>query len=296
MEPLLKLSPSLQATVWGSNRWGNGPIGESWVVSCHPKGPSLVDGVSLRDLIEERHLPFLVKFIDTLDNLSVQVHPNDDFAKKYENSLGKTECWIILAAQEGSGIYLGLKENVTEKEFKEALEVGADMSSFLNFHPVSKGDFYFVPAGTPHAIGKNVFLVEVQQSSGITYRVWDWNRVGLDGKPRELHIEKALKVIDFKKNSSYKKEKIFDHSGESLLVEHDCFSLKLINLKKNQETEVNLRYNRVGGLICLEGHVDVTREKNEKSLKEMESLLVPLDFTGSVRIKSKEDSVLIWVC
>ncbi len=270
MEPLLKLTPSLQATVWGGNRWGNGPIGESWVISYHPKGPSLVDGVSLRDLIKEHHLPFLVKFIDTHDNLSVQVHPDDDFAKKYENSLGK--------------------------EVKEALEVGSDMSSYLNFFPVSKGDFYFVPAGTPHAIGKNVFLVEVQQSSGITYRVWDWNRVGLDGKPRELHIEKALKVIDFKKNTFYKKEKIFDHSGESLLVEHDCFSLKLIKLKKNQETEVNLRYNRVGGLICLEGHADVTREKSKKSLKEMESLLVPLDFTGSVRIKSKEDSVLIWVC
>jgi mannose-6-phosphate isomerase len=296
MEPLLKLTPFLQTTVWGSNRWGNGPIGESWVVSNHPKGSCLVDGVSLRELIQEGDLPFLVKFIDTLDNLSVQVHPGDEFAKKIENSLGKTECWIILSAKPGAGIYLGLKENIGEKEFKMALEAGVNMSSYLNFYSVSKGDFYFVPAGTPHAIGKDVFLAEVQQSSGITYRVWDWNRVGLDGKPRELHIEKALKVIDFKKNSSYKKEKIFDHSGESLIVEHDCFSLKLINLKKNQETEVNLRYNRVGGLICLEGHVDVTRDKKGKSLKEMESLLAPLGFTGSVKIKSKEDSILIWVC
>lgn len=296
MKPILKLTPFLQSTVWGGNKWGNGPIGESWVISNHPKGSCSADGISLRDLVKEEELPYLVKFIDTQDNLSVQVHPDDEFAKKFENSMGKTECWIILSAKPGAGIYLGLKKGVTEKEFREALENSADMSSFLNFYPVNKGDFYFVPAGTAHAIGKDVFLVEVQQSSGITYRVWDWNRVGLDGKPRELHIEKALKVIDFKRNLSYKKEKIFDHSGESLLVEHDCFSLKLINLKKNQELDVNLSYNRLGGLVCLEGQVEVFREKQGVTLKEMESLIVTLGPFGTTTIKSREDSTLIWVC
>jgi mannose-6-phosphate isomerase len=293
MEQLIKLTPYLQSTVWGTNRWGNGPIGESWVISNHPKGSSLVNGMRLADLIKD--LPYLVKFIDTLDNLSVQVHPDDEFAKKHENSLGKTECWIVLSAKPGSGIYLGLKENVSEMEFREALENGEDMSSFLNFFPVSRGDFYFVPAGTVHAIGKDIFLAEVQQSSGITYRVWDWNRVGLDGNPRELHIEKALKVINFKKNLSYKKEKVFDHSGETLLVEHDYFRVNLINLKKNQETTVNLGYNRIGGLVCLEGAVDVVRDTQERSLKQMESLLAPLGQFGPVKIRSKEDSLLIWV-
>jgi mannose-6-phosphate isomerase len=293
MEQLIKLTPYLQSTVWGTNRWGNGPIGESWVISNHPKGSSLVNGLRLSDLIKD--LPYLVKFIDTLDNLSVQVHPGDEFAKEHENSLGKTECWIVLSAKPGSGIYLGLKENVSEIEFRKALEKGEDMSSFLNFFPVSRGDFYFVPAGTVHAIGKDIFLVEVQQSSGITYRVWDWNRVGLDGKPRELHIEKALKVINFKKNLSYKKEKVFDQSGETLLAEHDYFRVNLINLKKNQETTVNLGYNRIGGLVCLEGAVDVIRDTQERSLKQMESLLAPLGQFGPVKIRSKEDSLLIWV-
>ncbi len=293
MEPLLKLTPYFQAAIWGGNRWGNGPIGESWVISNHPKGSSSVDGVSLSDIIKD--LPYLIKFIDTLDNLSIQVHPDDEFAKKNENSLGKTECWIILDAKPGSGIYLGLKKDITEENFREAIENKKDMSHFLNFYPVKRGDFYFVPAGTPHAIGANVFLAEVQQSSGITYRVWDWNRVGLDGKPRELHIEKALKVINFKNDLSYKKEKIFDQTGESLLVKHDCFVLNLINLKKNQETKVNLGYNRLGGLVCLEGSVSILRDNQERSLEKMESLLAPFGQFGPLKIRSKEDSLLIWV-
>lgn len=201
----MKLEPYFVEKVWGGNRIAKlknisdtRKLGESWEVST-------LTGMSVKlngeDLSLTEDLPYLVKFIDTTDNLSVQIHPNDEYAQKYENSLGKTECWYILGAEEGAGVYLGLKDGVTKKELEIEVKKGKDVDKLLNFYPAKKGDFFFVPAGTIHAIGAGVFLIEVQQSSGITYRFWDWERVGLDGKKRELHIEKALAVLS--ENSKY---------------------------------------------------------------------------------------------
>ncbi len=136
-------------------------------------------------------LNFLVKLIDARENLSVQVHPNDKWAHELENSRGKTECWLIMNAEPGAGIFLGLKTGAPVNEFVEAVRSGQALDSLLRFFPVKRGDFFSVPAGAIHAIGAGVTLLEVQQSSGITYRVWDWSRTD-----RELHIEKALKVLD----------------------------------------------------------------------------------------------------
>lgn len=131
-------------------------------------------------------IPFLIKMIDANDNLSIQVHPNDEIAANLERSSGKTECWYVVDVIDGSGIYYGLKSEITISEFFSAVKSKEDASNLMNFVQVKKNDFIVVPAGIIHAIGSGVRIVEFQQSSGVTYRIWDWNREG-----RELHLEKA---------------------------------------------------------------------------------------------------------
>ena len=296
---ILKLTPYLQEKVWGGHRLKpdySTPIGESWEISIHPEGNSTYRDKKLSELVNNKELPYLVKIIDTTDNLSVQVHPGDEYAAKYENSKGKTECWAILDAGENQGIYLGLKVGVTKESFKKALTKGENMSDLLEFYPVKRGDFFYVPAGTPHAIGKDVLLAEVQQSSGITYRVWDWNRVGLDGKPRDLHIDKALDVISFDESPDFKMRRgIFDQFGEVELINHPEFCLTSFKMKKNGERLLPLRYNRVGGLVCLGGELSVERDGNVQVVREKETLLMPMA-PSEIKIMSKEDSEFLWIC
>ena len=140
--------------------------------------------------------PQLIKLIDARDNLSIQVHPSDEFALKNEGQYGKTEIWYILSAEEGAGIYYGFKEEITEKQFLEHLSNNS-LQDVLQFVPVKAGESYFIPSGTVHAIGKGLLIAEVQQNSNVTYRVYDYGRVGADGKPRELHVDKAKQVMEF---------------------------------------------------------------------------------------------------
>ena len=238
------LSPYIVRKIWGGKRLpvmksldesGQAlPVGETWEVSRHEDGSSKVGNRELSSTTSEEDLPYLVKFIDTSDNLSVQVHPHDEYAKRVENSMGKTECWLILDAEPGSGIYLGFKKGVTKEQFQEAVERSEDVSRFLVFHEVKRGDFFFVPAGSIHAIGKGVTLVETQQSSGITYRVWDWNRVDSEGQSRELHIEKAMDVSrfdsDFNDSSTFKIQKnLLSMRGVSQVISHSDFDVWIVN-------------------------------------------------------------------
>lgn len=166
-------------------------IGEAILVSTLPSLENTVgDGKKLSEALGNR-LPYVIKLIDANENLSVQVHPNDYHAGILENSSGKTECWLISDTQVGAGVYYGLKNNVSLDQFFSYVAQGKDVSSLLNFVPVKKNDFIIVPAGTIHAIGAGVRLVEFQQCSGITYRIWDWGREG-----RELHIDRASKVCN----------------------------------------------------------------------------------------------------
>ena len=159
-----------------------------------------------------------MKFIETTDNLSVQVHPDDQYALMNENSMGKEECWVILDAKPGAGIYLGLKSGVTKEVFEKALFEKKPMNELLNFYPVRKGDFFFVPAGTIHAIGTGITLIEFQQSSGITYRVWDWDRLDDHGNSRDLHVKESLEVINFEEElntaENFKVKNIFFEGSE----------------------------------------------------------------------------------
>ncbi len=165
-------------------------------------GKTLMESVSEKDLGENvKEFPFfpvLIKFIDAENNLSVQVHPSDDYALKHENSFGKTETWRIVEAKEGAGIYLGFKRAVTKEEYERAIKENS-LTELLNFYEVKAGESYFIPSGTLHAIGKGCLICEIQQNSNLTYRVYDYGRTDKNGNPRELHIEKAMKVTNLNK-------------------------------------------------------------------------------------------------
>lgn len=218
---IYKLRGALKDYIWGGTKlatdWGKIPTGnsvaESWELSFHKDGLSKIeggnyDGMPLADVVSRAEwgkncsdLPFfpvLNKFIDAKSNLSVQVHPSDEYALAHEGQYGKTEMWYILDAEEGSRLYMGLNRDMTAEQFSEAIESG-NILQCLNAVPVHSGETYFIPSGTLHAIGAGITLFEIQQNSSLTYRVYDYGRLGADGKPRQLHVEKAKAVANLNK-------------------------------------------------------------------------------------------------
>ena len=262
------LAPGIALRPWGGEKLsklfnislgGEGRVGETWNISIHPDAPSSCLGRPLSGWVSEDQMPYLVKLIDTADHLSVQVHPDDHFAQKFENARGKSECWLVLDSGPQGGIYLGLRPESSRESFEESLRKGEDVSGHLNFRKVSSGDFFYVPAGTLHSIGKDIFLAEVQQSSGITYRVWDWGRKDSRGRGRELHIDKALQVARFDQNSNSEehfqiKRNLFQSEGAIRLLEHPQFHLSLYNLGKGHSCSlVSGGGGRISSLMVLEG-------------------------------------------
>lgn len=212
----VKLKSATKDYIWGGKKlcgWDfvpprdNAVIAEAWVLSFHKDGMSRIEGTNapLCEIATRedwgsacngfKDFPVLVKLIDSADNLSVQVHPSDEYALSREGQFGKTEMWYVLESEAGAGLYVGFKRSVTKEELAQAVKNGTVLE-LMNFFPVKRGDCYFIPSGTMHAIGKGCTIAEVQQNSNVTYRVFDYNRVGADGKPRELHIEKAIAVTD----------------------------------------------------------------------------------------------------
>lgn len=224
---IYKLIPALKDYIWGGTNLKKyrktdlDIISESWELSFHQDGLSKVEIdnklVNLSDVVKKEDLgekasnfpffPVLIKLIDAKENLSVQVHPSDEYALKNENSFGKTEMWYVISALEGAGLYVGFKENENKENVEKYLHDGTILDH-LNFFKVKPGDCYFIPSGTIHAIGKGVTLIEIQQNSNLTYRLYDYNRVDKNGLKRPLHIEKALNVIDYNK---YQKEEKRDN-------------------------------------------------------------------------------------
>ena len=215
-----KLIPAYKSIIWGGEKlkkyYGKetdlSPLAESWELSLHKDGESCVsDGRPLSQVASDADFgantqgfpffPVLVKLIDANAKLSVQVHPADEYALKHENSLGKTEMWYIADADPGAGIYLGFKEDIDKETFERAIKEKT-LCDYLEFIPVKPGECYFIPAGTIHAICEGCLICEIQQNSNITYRVYDYGRVGADGKERELHVAKATDVTLTKKYTS----------------------------------------------------------------------------------------------
>ena len=214
---IVKLYPECKDYVWGGTKLKQNygkitdktPCAESWELSFHKdgltkleNGKTLAETVTAQDLGENAQkfpfFPSLIKFIDAEQNLSVQVHPSDDYALKNENSFGKTEMWYVVEAEEGAGLYVGFNKAVTKEEFETAI-AEKRLTELLNFFEVKAGDCYFIPSGTIHAIAKGCLICEIQQNSNLTYRVYDYGRKDKDGKERELHVEKALKVTSLEK-------------------------------------------------------------------------------------------------
>ena len=260
-------------------------MGEALEISTLDGQNSKVGDQDLSSIVGK--LSYLVKLIETTDNLSVQVHPNDEYANRVEQSLGKSECWLVLDAKDGAGIYLGFKPGVTKEAFETAVIKSEAVDRLLNFYPVKRGDFFFVPAGSIHAIGANVLLAEVQQSCGVTYRVWDWNRTGLDGKPRELHLKKALDVIEFDENKNQLsyfdfQERVFDKSS-GVLAKHKDFKFQ-IHLEKENLT---LIADNVNGIINLSKEpVKLFIESDEVELEYLESAAA-LSVSTDLRVEGK---------
>ncbi|MBR3050452.1 MAG: class I mannose-6-phosphate isomerase, partial [Selenomonadaceae bacterium] len=207
---ILKLKPACKDYVWGGRRLieefgidcDKKILAEAWMLSCHPDGAStLANGETLADYIKHdkkisgtncrdfREFPILIKFIDAAKNLSVQVHPPDDYALAHENQLGKTEMWYILDAAENAVVYCGFKKKISREEFTARIKDNS-LLEVLNAVTVRRGDVIFIPAGTIHAVGKGVLLAEIQQSSNVSYRIYDY------GRDRPLHIAQALDVTN----------------------------------------------------------------------------------------------------
>ncbi len=265
-----KLTPHVVSKIWGGEKlfemralpsqYRDQKVGETWDVSLLSDGPSRYQGELLSHYLETEQMPYLIKTIDASEELSIQCHPGDEYAARVENSQGKTECWLVLSAGEGGGIYIGFKKGVTRESFFAALEAGDDVSKLLNFYPVKGGEFFFVPAGTIHAIGRNVTLAEVQQSSGITYRVWDWNRVDDKGVGRELHVAKARDVLNFKESENTReffkyREGLLDYQENAplKLVDHPQFEMTLKYFQKDEELSLSAKDGRALSVVMLKG-------------------------------------------
>jgi mannose-6-phosphate isomerase len=274
----LRFEPILRELIWGGRRLGtvlHKPIGaasdyaESWELSDYHDQVSVVTdgplaGTSLRDLVRSRPLellgaavgpremfPLLVKFIDANQDLSVQVHPDDEKGRRLANDSGKTEAWVIVAADPGSVIYAGLKPGVGPDQFRRAIQSG-EVEPLLHRFPARPGDSILIEAGTVHAIGAGVLLAEIQQMSDATFRVFDWNRVGADGKPRELHIEQAMESIDFHRGpvnpiSPYV-EKLDDAGHRERLARSSFFALERLTIRQTMTVGQPDRFTILMGL------------------------------------------------
>lgn len=216
---ILKLRPTCKDYIWGGDRlikefnkeFDGERLAETWELSCHPDGPSYIAegkdaGLTLPQYIEKygrrilgancqifQEFPIIAKFIDARDDLSIQVHPNNMDAMEKENQYGKSEMWYILNAEPGAYLYYGFTHPISKEEYRRRIQENT-LEEVLNAVPVKKGDLFYIPAGTVHAICKGIVIAEIQQNSNVTYRVYDHGRVGPDGKPRHLHIDQAIEV------------------------------------------------------------------------------------------------------
>ncbi len=301
----LKFNPILKERIWGGkklktllNKNSTKPkIGESWEISDVKGDTSIVSngnfkGKSLQELLETykqdlvgihnykifgTKFPLLIKFIDAKEDLSIQLHPNDELAAKRHNSFGKTEMWYIMQAESDSNLIVGFNQKVTPELYLKHLE-NKTLPKILNFEKVTSGDTYFIEVGRIHAIGAGVLLAEIQQTSDITYRVYDWDRKDAQGNERELHNDLALDAIDFDMKNDFKVHysKSKNHSNE--IVNCPYFKTNYLHLsesiKKENKQDSFIIY------ICVEGNANIITENYTEIIKKGETVLLPAAITS----------------
>ena len=303
----IRFVPYLKSVIWGGEKicrykgieQTEEKIGESWEISAVPGHESVVaegpyKGMKITELIEcfgpellgtsvfDRYdgtFPLLVKLIDAQDNLSVQVHPDDDLARERHDSLGKTEMWYIIDAEKGAKIYSGLNRKLTSDEYVKMVADNT-IEEVLAVHDSKAGDVFFLPAGRVHAIGAGNLLAEIQESSDITYRIYDYDRRDAQGNPRELHTEQAKDAIDYTFHEEYKSAPADPLVADAVIAECGHFKVDRLLL----DGEMNLAYDASSFtvLMCLEGECFVEYGIGSMPMKRGETLLLPAvltDFT-----------------
>lgn len=275
---IFKLKPAGKDYLWGGTRlrkeYGKNidlmPLAETWECSVHPDGLSRIQsGIykdkTLAEVLEQhpeylgskvsnKELPILVKFIDAKKDLSVQVHPDDEYAHEHEHQNGKTEMWYVIDAEEGASLIYGFRHRVTEEILKKAVKTGT-LDKHLQKVQVHKGDVYYVPAGTVHGIGAGILVAEIQESSNVTYRVYDYDRVDKSGNKRELHFDKAVQVMNMDIASGVRQKprmvKYYPGCSRELLCRCKYFEAERIQVTKGFSFSVLDSSFQV--LMCLDG-------------------------------------------
>ena len=293
MKPL-KLTPAYKDYIWGGEKLRTiydkktdiSPVAESWELSCHKDGYSVIcggeyDGKTLDEYIRENpavlgtsvkgnELPILVKFIDAADNLSVQVHPSDEQAMAWEGQNGKTEMWYVITAEQNAHITYGVCQDITKEELTDAIKEKR-VEKLLNTIPSKKGDVFFVEAGTIHAIGKGNLICEIQQNSNVTYRLYDYGRVGKDGKERELHIEKGVQAANCKKTPL---AEITILDAETKVIGKSKYFV-VTEIKLNGERNFTADEKTYHGLVVIEGELTINGNDFCINMKAGECGFVP---------------------
>jgi mannose-6-phosphate isomerase len=230
-------------------------------------------------------LPLLVKFIDAQRDLSIQVHPNDEMAQREHGKMGKSEMWYVIKADPGAHLYAGFKQAITPYEYKKRIEDGT-ITDVLADHQVKAGDVFYLPAGRVHAICGGILLAEVQQSSDVTYRIYDYNRPGLDGKPRELHTELAAQALDYEMERNYRTDYPKFDNRATLIVDSPYFSVRVLEFNDKFHRNL-LKYDSFIITMCIEGDCEIRLRPTVHSplsivhcplsiiLKEGHSTLIP---------------------
>jgi mannose-6-phosphate isomerase len=313
----IKFVPILKEKIWGGNKLKEvlhktsegEKLGESWEISGMENDLSVVEngdlrGRSLDQLLNDfgkelvgkkvfksfgNKFPLLIKFIDAREALSVQLHPEDRLAMERHDSFGKTEMWYILQADEGAEINVGFNRAVSKNEYLEYLN-SKKLTEILNFEKVKKGDAFFIRPGTVHAIGAGVLLAEIQQTSDVTYRLYDWDRVDASGKGRELHTDLALEALDLDLNKDFKKSYNHTTNTSNNIANCEYFTTNYLSV----EGDLKKDYTNLDSFViymCVSGEAVVTVNDNSEVIKIGESILIPAK-NKEVRISSKGAELL----
>lgn len=315
----IKFTPIFHEKIWGGNRmktvlnkdYGALPnCGESWELSGVEGNISVVSngilaGNNLNELVEiymgdlvgdkvyekfGQEFPLLIKFIDAQDDLSIQVHPDDKLSKERHNAFGKTEMWYVAGTEEGALINSGFNQQVSREKYLEYFNAGK-LTDLLHYDEAKVGDVYFIPAGRVHAIAKGCLVAEIQQTSDVTYRIFDYNRKDDKGNERELHTDLALDAIDFSYSSEYKTKYDIEANKSVKLISCPYFTTNILEFN----SEIEKDYNEIDSFVIymtMEGSFDIITEGGTETIEMGETVLIPASLE-SIQLKPKSASVKI---